>query len=66
MSLLNKFFGIKREIPAAPHTNVSITNDTSDSGFVMVPNVVNSHQLQSHQLQSGNYSNQTTLAFIMQ
>jgi hypothetical protein len=61
MSLLNKFFGIKREVPAAPHTNVSITNDTSDSGFVMVPNVVNSHQLQS-----GNYSNKTTVPFIMQ
>lgn len=55
MSLLKHFFGIKREVPAvAPHTNVSITNDTSESGFVMVPNVV-----ESHQLHSGNYANAT-------
>lgn len=53
MSLLNKFFGIKKEVPVvAPHTPVSVTNDTSESGFVMVPNSV-----ESYQVHSGNYAN---------
>jgi hypothetical protein len=53
MSLLNKFFGIKKEVPVvAPHTPVSVTNDTPESGFVMVPNSV-----ESYQLHSGNYKN---------
>jgi len=53
MSLLNKFFGIKREVPVvAPHTTVSVTSDVSESGFVMVPNSV-----ESYQLHSGNYAN---------
>ncbi len=53
MSLLNKFFGIKKEVPVvAPHTTVSVTNDASESGFVMVPNAV-----ESYQLHSGNYAN---------
>ncbi|XP_046638773.1 uncharacterized protein LOC124318219 [Daphnia pulicaria] len=48
MSLLNKFFGIKKEVPVvAPHTPVSVTNDTPESGFVMVPNAVESYQLHS-------------------
>ncbi|XP_057373578.1 uncharacterized protein LOC130694521 [Daphnia carinata] len=47
MALFNKFFGIKKEVPAAaPHTTVTVTNEIAEhDGYVIVPTALESHQL---------------------
>lgn len=41
MSLLNKFFGIKKETPTVSNTPVTIMNETVDQdGYVHLPSAV--------------------------
>lgn len=55
MALFNKFFGIKKEVHASPHTTVTVTHEIAeDDSYVIVPTA-----LESHKLRQGTKSLQT-------
>lgn len=46
MALFNKFFGIKKEVHASPHTTVTVTHEIAeDDSYVIVPTALESHKL---------------------